>query len=227
MVGGNGRTVHVRGNQGVAVQRFFNRDAADEGRDFARDLIESAKLDVLCCLFQAGFFEERLKAGPGEPGIADRAFAPLDSGNPRGLKRAAVARALQRVGDGMDGDFREIGERQRDRFFYLSGDGHLPSCHVDFGGLEHVIADKEVIDGRDPVGHEPDRRFEIEKAVGTNDHAIFAWDGNGRRIGSPCEKWMDGPGSECSSGCGLQKVATSRHSSIHAKVDEVYYYSRD
>jgi hypothetical protein len=38
---------------------------------------------------------------------------------------------------------------------------------------------------------------------------------------------MGGPGSECSSGCGLQKVATSRHGSIHPKVDEVYYHSRD
>ena len=89
-----GRAVQLRGNQGVGVHSFLNRDTADEWRHFAGNFVETAEHHMFAGAFHAGAFEDVAQPGTTETPITDRALLPLDSGDFRGLKRASIAGAL-------------------------------------------------------------------------------------------------------------------------------------
>src|SRR5262249_29522269 len=120
MVNGKGRAVHVCGDQGVCVESLFNRNAADEWRHLAWNRIEPAKLHVLSGIFYSGFFEERFQAWTGKLGVAHGSLSPLDPRNLRALQGTAVSGALKSVGNRMDGNLREIGEREPDSFLHFA-----------------------------------------------------------------------------------------------------------
>ena len=127
MMLGQGRSVHVRGDQRVGVERFFDRNAANERRNFARNLIESSEHDVLASRLHSGLLQNVAQARSGKPCRADRAFAPLNSRNLRTVKAASVARAFERVDDGMRFEFREIGKLEGKSFLDFSADCEAPA----------------------------------------------------------------------------------------------------
>jgi hypothetical protein len=115
------------------------------------------------------------------------------------VETATVAGALQSVDDRVHLEFREISERERERFFDFSADGEAPVGRAQFAGFVHVIAHEEVRNRRQPRVEILDRRFEIDEAEGSNDHSIFAGDlyGTALRSGqTPGEQGGSGAGSE-------------------------------
>lgn len=91
-------TVHVGGNQGVAVGGFLDGNAANEGGDFAGDFIQAAKHDVLAGGLDAGALQEVAQSRAGETGGPDCSFLPLNARNMRLLEGASVAGAFERIG---------------------------------------------------------------------------------------------------------------------------------
>src|ERR1700680_1528005 len=91
--------VHPDSNQSVDVQGLFDWNTSHKSRHIAGNFVEPAKHDVLAGRLHACSLQHINKARSGETGIAHGAALPLDAWNFGILKRAAVARALQSVGD--------------------------------------------------------------------------------------------------------------------------------
>ena len=115
MVFGECRSVHVRGDECVGVQRFLDRYAANEGRNFAGDLVEAAKHDMFAGGLHSGALQHVAQARTGESCRTHRALAPLDAGNLRAVQTAAIAGTLKRIYDGVDLKFGKLGEAHRQR----------------------------------------------------------------------------------------------------------------
>jgi len=128
--------VHMSCYKHVGFHGFVDRNAADKWWNFAGDLVESANWTCLAESFTPAFSSSVFRLGPENLALPTRTLAPLDSGDLRILQRAAVAGALHRVDDRVNGKFFEIGESERERLFDFAGDGELPRLGFKFVRLE-------------------------------------------------------------------------------------------
>ncbi len=105
------------------------------------------------------------------------------------MQAAAVAGTFKSVDDRVGFEFGEFAEGQADRLFHFAAKRETPGRGIEFAGLMHVIAHEEVRHGREPGIEILDGRFEVDKAVGTDDHAVFAGDSDGLLL-------REGPGQD-------------------------------
>src|ERR1700728_34040 len=167
------RAIHVGCDQSIGVERFLDRDAANEWRHLARNLVESSKHDVLARRLHSGLLQNIAQAWSGKLCRAHRTFAPLNSVNLRTMEAASVARAFECVDDGMRFEFREIRKFERKSFVALSSHRETPLGQIEFARFVHMIAHEEMRNRSEPGIEILDRRLEIDKAVGAHDHSIF------------------------------------------------------
>src|ERR1700722_11702178 len=78
---GEWRSIHVRRDQRIGVESFFDRDAANKGRDFAGNLIEAAEHDMLARGLYSGALQEFAQARTRKPRGPYGTFSPLNAGN--------------------------------------------------------------------------------------------------------------------------------------------------
>ena len=147
---GEHSAIHVCGDERVGVERFFDRDAANEWRNFAWDLVEAAKHDVFAGGLHACTLQDIAQSRAAELGCAHRTFAPLDSGDLWTVKAATIAGAFQRVDDRGRLEFGKIGKRQGQLLLDFTANAQSPRGRVEFAGFVHVIAHEEVRDRCQP-----------------------------------------------------------------------------
>src|SRR5271166_5920690 len=97
--------VHVGGDEGIGVESFLDRYAANKGRDFDRDFVEAAKHDVLAGGLDPRLLQDITQAWTGKAGGAYGTLAPLNAGDLGALQAATVAGAFERVDDGVVFEF--------------------------------------------------------------------------------------------------------------------------
>src|SRR5437660_780198 len=112
----------MRGDERIGIKGFLNRDAANEGRDFAGNFVEAAEHDLLAGGFHSGTLQYIAQARTGETGGAHRSLSPLHAGNLWTLQATAVSGALECVDDGVSLQFRKVCEAQGERLVYLSAE---------------------------------------------------------------------------------------------------------
>src|SRR3984957_17645155 len=129
---GKGGSVHVGGDQGVGVERFLDRNAADEGRNFTRNFIEAAQHDVLAGGLNPGALQNIAQTWASEPRSSDSPLAPLYARDLRAMQAASVAGALERVDNGVRLEFLKLGQLQRQRFLHLAAQREAPVVGIEF-----------------------------------------------------------------------------------------------
>src|SRR5579863_5658053 len=123
--------IHVGGEDRIGVERFLDGDAANERRNSAEHDIGSTKHDVLAGGFEASGLQHVAQAWAGETGIADGSASPLDAGDLRPLKSAAVTGALQSISDAVLIESVEIRHGECKRALHFSGEFDLPRGGVN------------------------------------------------------------------------------------------------
>src|SRR4029077_8963676 len=102
--------VHVGRDQRVGIRRLLHRNAADERRDSARNLVQTAKHDVLAGSLHAGTLQQITQTSAGKSRSANGSFFPLDAGHLGLLETTSVSGALESVGYAMGFELGQIGE---------------------------------------------------------------------------------------------------------------------
>src|SRR5882672_8022775 len=217
MMLGEGRSVHVGSDERNGVESFFDRDAADEGRDFAGDLVEAAKHDVLAGGFHSGALQHIAQARTRKACGANRAFAPLNAGDLRTMQTAPVAGAFERVDDRMSLDPGKLGETERERLVYFPAQREAPVVSVEFAWLVHVIPHEEVRDWSEPGVEIFDRGLDIEKAEGAKDHSVLA----GKLDGLLLRESPNQDGGCCACGnCAQGDLLEESPSGVHSRTSK-------
>ena len=148
----------------------------------------------------SGALQNVAQAWTGKAGSAHRAFAPLDAGDLRAMEAASVAGAFEGVDDGVSFEFGEFGQAQGEGLLDFSADGETPFVSIELGWFVHVIAHEEVRHGGEPGVEIFDWGFQIDEAVGAENHAVFAGEVDGLFLRE--SPGQEGWGGACGQGGG-------------------------
>lgn len=172
----------MRGEQRVGIQGFLNWNAANEGRDFAGNLVEPAEHNMFARRLHPGALQHVVQSWAGKSRRAHRTLAPLNAGNLRAMQATAVAGALKSVNDRVGVHFRKLGQAQCECLLYFATDHEMPVIRIQFAGFVHVITYEEVWHRSEPGIEILDGALQIKKAKRAKNHPLFAGKIDGLRL---------------------------------------------
>src|ERR1700733_10476204 len=143
--------VHVRGNQRIGVESLLKRNAANEGRNFAGNFIESAEHNVLAGRLYPCLLQHIVKSWTGKPCRAHCSLAPLNARHLTAMQAAAITGAFEGIYDSVRLNLGKFGEAKSNWLLHFFADGETPIVRVEFTGFVHVIAHEEVRHRRKPA----------------------------------------------------------------------------
>jgi hypothetical protein len=167
--GGERLAVELIGEEGVGIERLFQRNGALKIGHGSERHVGAIEKNFLRRVFEAGAAENIAQAGAAPAHVPHSAISPLHAGNRWLIKRAAVSGALNDAHQRDGRKLLHIVEGESERSGHFSGDGETPLAGV-YGGHVDMRADEQVFRGGEVIGEAGERHFEIFGTDGARQH---------------------------------------------------------